>query len=805
MICFLKGKRVIRYSSAFFYLEVGLNRFGKQKLRDVRESIMLEWEYERKSFIINSIFIVSFMYFFYNCIRVVLLFYELRYISVFNIFFALGNIIMTLLPFGLWVVGSSEEFFFYKDRKRRLFYYCCINFFVVVIKYAVAMASFIVIPNILSIKPGEEITASMLIWTCRIMLALVVVLCFFLLKLNVWDFINTDVIMNKIMDFNIKQVYDDRDNRENLYDQRIIREINTGEIIPFLYEDRFTQQIIQGSSGTGKTSTGVNKIIWGDFVTKYNNQTKRWAEYQKMLKNNEAVLLPSSDGSINPEKIEAFPEYREKLENIRHKYMNCGHTIIGPDEDLANGCLKFCKKFGYKYYLCDPTTDDEGNHKPNFKGINPYHISNGLSYRRYIQEVPTVSSLVSDALKAVFEESGSTDVYFSGVNSTLTVHISNIIIAGMPYVENREAKLTDLRRILLDFSRIKPCLDAVIQHFGGEEDNEFAGDIDYVKTSMLGDEKLREKLHHEANGLRNTLDLLLQIPEIREALCSDDPIDFKEVIDEGGIVFVNYGYKYGKTVAKGFGLFYVMMFHNEIKKRDSDDKFLTPHFEIVDEFSMLMHSLWEETITWLRKYKLASTLCFQSNAQFEKNELTKYMGNVIQGVGQIIAYGRIDLKGGEILGNLAGKELVDVLQNTVSQNSMLSENPTYSESVRNTPTREAYIDVSELRNTDFLVVTVFTIHKGKTLPPQQGKMFFVTEKEMEKVKITNFKWDKYISNNENYLIDAPVSAETLQKNGISIGEYTFGENDDKVDEKEENEGNGAGNVGTPEDAFSQYL
>ena len=31
------------------------------------------------------------------------------------------------------------------------------------------------------------------------------------------------------------------------------------------------------------------------------------------------------------------------------------------------------------------------------------------------------------------------------------------------------------------------------------------------------------------------------------------------------------------------------------------------------------------------------------------------------------------------------------------------------------------------------------------------------------------------------------------------------ENDDKVDEKEENEGNGAGNVGTPEDAFSQYL
>ncbi len=149
------SKRQKSYQVLFclFYLEVGLNRFGKQKLRDVRESIMLEWEYERKSFIINSIFIVSFMYFFYNCIRVVLLFYELRYISVFNIFFALGNIIMTLLPFGLWVVGSSEEFFFYKDRKRRLFYYCCINFFVVVIKYAVAMASFIVIPNILSIKP----------------------------------------------------------------------------------------------------------------------------------------------------------------------------------------------------------------------------------------------------------------------------------------------------------------------------------------------------------------------------------------------------------------------------------------------------------------------------------------------------------------------------------------------------------------------------------------------------------------------------------------------------------------------------
>lgn len=763
---------------------------------DIKNEIMLEWKYSRKTFVYISLFLLSAVYSIHQLVQIIrmVMYLEFWKINIVNIFSGIFSVIMLLLPFVVWMISTTEEFFYYRRRKRMLFYYCFVNMTLAIVKYAVYGVSRVVIPQIMSFPVNDVLTGDILVWLARIVLITIVALVIAIIKINLFDFVRQDNVMAKVEDFNIKFVYDKDIDDDTQYNQKIIKDAETGEDVVFKYNDRFTHQIIEGASGTGKTSAAILKMVWGDFVTKYKNQVRRHSEYKKMIKAGEAFLIPDENGKINPEKIEAYSGFEDKLRDIKVKYLDCGYTAIGPDNDLCDKILKFADKFKFDYYIVDPETDDEGNYREHFKGINPYHISPGLSRYKYIEQVAMIAALVSEILKAVFDESGSTDPYFSGVNEAATVHISVVLMVGMPLVEGREAKITDLRYILYEFSRIKKYSDAVKKEYGIGNENPFNANVDYVEKSMLGEQKVREKLYGEATGLRNMLDRMLQLPNIKGALCSDDPIDFEEVLNEGKIVLVNYGVKYGATVAKGFGLFYVMMFHNQVIKRNPDDPALIPHFEIVDEFSMLMHSHWESVITWLRKYKLCFTAAFQSNSQFEKNDMTRYMGKVIQGVGQIITFGRLDGESSKIYSELSGKEEIDVKQTTVNQTSILSDNPSYQEGERVTRQREAYRDVSELRNLNFLEANVFTVRDAKVLPPILGKLYFVTKKEINRIKVKEEKWNDYVIDSDEFLANKPVSLERLSKEGIVVGELRvteqhYGENTENTEKKENNDNN----------------
>lgn len=744
---------------------------------DIKNEIELEWKYSRKTFIYKILYVLCGLYSVHQFIQIVRMVVYLDFwrIGIGNVFSGITSTVMLALPFIVWMFSTTEEFFYFRERKRMLFYYCFVNMTLVIVKYAVYGMSRIVLPTIMSFPENEVLTGTMLVWIGRLFLAMVAGVIIAAVKINIIDYVRQDDVIVKVEDFTIKSVYDKDIEDDTQYNQKIVKNAETGEDVVFKYKDRFTHQIIEGASGTGKTSAAILKMVWDDFVTKYKNQVRRHAEYQKMIKAGEAFLLPDDDGNINPEKIEAYPEFEDKLKEIKAKYLDCGYTAIGPDNDLCDKIIKFAERFNYEYYIVDPDTDDDGNFREHFKGINPYHISSGLSDYKYIEQVTMIAALVSEILKAVFDESGSTDPYFSGVNVAATVHISVIIMVAMPLVEDREAKLTDLRYVLYEFSRIKKYCEAVKKKYGADSNNPFFSSVDYVEKSMLGEQKIREKLYGEATGLRNMLDRMLQLPNIKEALCADEPIDFNEVLSEGKIVLVNYGVKYGATVAKGFGLFYVMMFHNQVIKRNPDDPTLIPHFEIVDEFSMLMHSHWESVITWMRKYKLCFTAAFQSNSQFDKNEMTRYMGKVIQGVGQIISFGRLDGESSKIYSELSGKEEVNVVQKTVSQTSILSDDPTYQESERVTRQREAYRDVSQLRNLNFLEANVYTVRDGKVLPPILGKLYFVTDKEINSIKIVHEEWNEYVADVGEFLKNEPVSDEKLRKEGIVLGELSVSE------------------------------
>lgn len=739
----------------------------KERINEIFNNLELYYRYEKKTFVIICLYAVMFINTFRIALESVFVIYNFNYFRL-HITSAVGiifNFLFVLAPFALWIAATSEEFFYFYKRKLNLFYFGFVNLVIVVIRYAVCITTSIVAPRILSVEPNEAWTAGMLVWSVRLIVILVAVIVGAILTVNLKRILSSRELKNNLMDFSYSRVIDARENKNYLYDQEICRDLKTGKVISFQYNDRFMHQFFQESSGTGKTTAALLKIIWYDLKQKKINQYKRYEEYVKMLEADEAFLL-RENGKIRPDNIRAYSGYGEKLKKIKETYPDLGYTIIAPDTDLQEKVIPFLKIFDFDYILCDPETNN-GKFKKNYKGINLLHITKGLSFNDMVESINQKANLAADVLHAVFEESGSTDVYFSGVNSSCTLNIGTVLIAAMPLIEKREATFEDLRYALNDF-KLEKYVNALEAKYGkGRNINPFDVNIQWIRTNIMGDTKLREKWVQESNGLRNIMDRLLGMPSIKQTLCAEDPIDFKKVLDNGEIVFLNYSLKNGKTIAKGFGLSYVMSFNDEIKKRNFND-FLIPHFVVVDEFSKLMHSCWKEVIAWHRKYRIAYTFSFPSNAQFMKNDFTRYMAEIIQCVGQMTVFGRTDANAGKIFGAISGKKAVDVIQDTVTQASLLSDNPAYSESQRITESREGYVDAAELRNRNFLEVTVYPIKNGNVFPPVLGKLNFLTEKEKNDIPEEYFNFEQYVMEEGAVLLNEPVDITTIN------GEYEFG-------------------------------
>ena len=673
-------------------------------------------------------------------------------VNILNAFSLITNLILCFLPFIVWTISTMEDAFYYHNKKLMLFYYCILNVMVIFSRYVMTVSEAFIVPIIFKYEPGKAITVGMLEWAARIIIGIIMILFWCLVCLNSFEYIRSDETTLAIIKFKITQVFDFRKNKENLYDQNIIEDSDTGRHISYLYEERFMHQSIVGASGTGKTSAAILRIIWEDLVKKKNNQIKRYKEYQEMLENGEAFL--AAEDIDNPDRIQPFPGYEQKVIDIKKKYPDCGYTCINPDSDLTDKVAKYCKMLGFDYDLCD-SEKINGKHKDNFRGINPYHIPDDVDPNDIPEEIATRSTLIADVLQSVFEESGTTNIYFTGVNKRFTTSVSTILMVGMPLVDHREPLLTDLLKVLNRFDRVKPYYEAVKSKYGTDESSPYYNVVDFIEVSMLGSAKTIEKNYNECNGLRNIIELLTSVPSVEEMICSRNPIDFKKVLDDGKISLLNYRLSKGKTVAKGVGLLYVMSFHNEVKRRDIYS-YLMPHFEIVDEFATLVHPCWEEPITIFRKYRVALTFAFQSMSQFSKNDTTKYLANITMGVGQLMLFGRTDGLTSEEYSKMAGKEKKNVMQETVNTNSIFSDNPTYGESVRSNPTREDYLDASDLSNTDFLEVHVFTVINGRTYPPIKGKLSFLTDLEIKKIPNEHIDFSPFIEMSDTILTNSPT-------------------------------------------------
>ena len=665
-----------------------------------------------------------------------------------------------------FIFSTNVEFFNFRRRKKA-------NLFVVILYMTmtvVAVLSFvyceIFLPIIFLIPINPDITKSMVVGLARLLYLLFLCIPAGLLLYEVTNAVYRAENWEGLDAFKIRKFLDLRKDKEFLYDLNIIRRMEDGKTYTIKESDRQRHMILNGVTGTGKTSSGLVPAVASDLDKKAHNEDYIKKELVKRM-------LVSSD--VHPNKgltdeefhIDEFwadsEEGKDFLLKLKEKAPSAGITVIAPNADFADAVYELAKVRGFKVNRVDPIpyNKDTGEMKEGFKGFNPLFISPNLSPFQRNLEIFRKSRMFSDVLQALYEQSGKSDQYFTSLNRNLTTTLSILILITYPWLNGgAQPDMTAVQEVINDFSMVQKYMYALakITGVGNDITRESQVTYDWLKKKKFGEYQFivsqiaddlmgpgRTKLEDQARGLRIIINEFLTEPLVRNVVCAKDCVDIDKCLEKGEITVVNYALELGMSIATGFGLFYCLSFNQAVLRRPGNEKSRLLHLYYCDELPVLLHKDMEPIFTLFRQFKVCFTCAFQTSSQFDRNEMTKYLKNVvISNCGHHILFGNCSKDDMDLYESLAGKELKFMEQETVSQTALSVADTSMSFSTRTTPQYENRMEGYRLRNKDFQEVTVFGVNSGDHVDPFDGKLSFLTKEQKEGKGRSYIDWSHFV-------------------------------------------------------------
>lgn len=689
-----------------------------------------------------------------------------------GIFILTSPILFLLLTVGaiiLFIFSTNYGKYNFWRRKKRNLVVVILYFLRVVVAICSQLYCQIFVPLIFMLPITRDITVGMVVWTARFFYAVCTMLPCLLLGYKIFSELFSAVNWYQIERFKLRKVVDMRKDKEFLYDLNIIRYMKSGKSYLIKQKDRQRHMLLNGVTGTGKTSSALVPAVAQDLDHKAHNE-----DYIKRELLGRIITV----GDIHPVKnmgnedfsVQNFyadtQEGREFIESLLKKAPSAGMTIIAPNADFSDAVYELATSRGFKVNRVDPkpADADTGEMKSGFKGFNPLYISPTLSPRQRKLEVFRKSRMFSDVLQALYDQSGKSDPYFSSLNRNLTTMLTILVLITFAKVnENEERKqpyATDIQEVINDFSCVRKYLLALAQIVGVAKDGDTVESVNaaWLNSKKFGEYQFivtqisydllgpgRADMEKQARGLRVIINEFLTDPLIRDVLCAENTVDLDRCLEEGQITVVNYALELGMSLATGFGLFFCLSFNQAVLRRPGNEDSRLYHFYYCDEFPVLMHRDMEQIFTLFRQYKVCFICAFQTFSQFNRNDITKFLKDVIiSNVGHHIIYGNCAPEEMELYEKLAGKELHFVEQTTISETAITLPDTSASFSTRITPTYENVLDGYMIRNKDFQEVTVLGINNGDHVDPFDGKLSFLSEKQRRGEPRCVIDWSTFV-------------------------------------------------------------
>lgn len=701
--------------------------------------------------------------------------------------------LLMMLSSGLFLWSTNYDRFNYWDRKKQDVMLGVLYLILFVMGILGKAYKMVILPVFFRIPISSYITKSMIVILSRISYLIVTLAPGIFLFSYFLQKSEEETTLQVLKEFKIRKLIDLREDKEFLYDLKIVCYMKSGRKYVIKEKDRQRHMLLSGVTGTGKTSSALIPAVVQDLNQKaYNEDYIQRKLLERLLSHRD--IHPIKDLKGQPFDVSAFyPETdaaKSYLDGVLKKAPSAGITVVAPNADFADAVYDLAGKRGFLVNRIDPIPVDPatGEKKPGFIGFNPLYLSPTLSTRQRKLEIFRKSRMFADVLQALYDQSGKSDPYFTSLNRNLTTMLTILILITYEKIHpGGQPRVTDIQEVINDFSCVRKYLLALAQIMGvdaglkdpgfvtsewlrGKEFGEYQFIVSQIAYDLLGTG--RTDMEKQARGLRVIINEFLTDPLIREVLCASETVDIDLCLSKGQITVVNYALELGLSLAIGFGLFFCLSFNQAVLRRPGNEGSRLPHFYYCDEMPVLLHRDMEQIFTLFRQYRVSFCCAFQTFSQFDRNEETKYLKKVmLSNAGHHIVYGHCSPEEMLLYEQLAGKEIRFDEQHTVSESALTSPDPHMSFSTRTTASLENVMDGYRMRNKDFQEVTVFGINHGDHIPPFDGKVSFLSEKEREGTRRCQIDWSMFVEEKKEDVTFHEVGMSQERENTKLVWEY----------------------------------
>ena len=670
-----------------------------------------------------------------------------------------------VLPMIVWAFSTAFDTYNYHNLKKFTFSLCVANWLLLMWNYfRIAILQGVKI-ILFSIPTSGVIKPHVIVWSTYAIAGGVLVVLLAFVAFRIYKNLKEPLMQRAIIRFRIKKIipYLPWGRRFN-YDLFILRNLQTGAKYIIYEADRRLHFKGVGSTGSGKTATLLKVSFERDLRQLVHNIDYLKKKVSKLLKKGLVVMNRNFDDvDFDMEYISAAEgrkkEKTEKeLKKLQEKVKIMGHTIMCPNEAFCNELYDLVKAKGLKVNRIDPCVGEDGEFKPDWIGFNPIYVPivPGETTEAYLFRVFTAARLYSDVNQAIFELSGKGDPYFTGLNRNISVSGAIIVIIGHPLLYPGEyATPEQVQKVINDFTAVKAYRDVVIDKYGipnpagiitkeigrAKVITELQFIIDRIDRDFLGPNA--PEINKQATGLRNIIDESLMNPRIRRILCAKETINLDRALEKGELTLVNFEISLGSD-STGFGMFFMISFIQAVLRRPGTLETRRPHEFAIDEAPMLFHPRIELSTTLFRQYNVSMMLFMQSLTQYDKNDMTRYLKNVLTGnCGHQIIFGRASLEEMRFYQELSGMTPEITESEQVRETALSDENTGMQFSHSSTLEEKETIAADDIRYREFLECTVLSTKDSTPVPPFLGKTHFLHRGYDPRMRRYRVDWSKY--------------------------------------------------------------
>lgn len=274
--------------------------------------------------------------------------------------------------------------------------------------------------------------------------------------------------------------------------------------------------------------------------------------------------------------------YQLLLQKKRGK--NLGLTVIEPKGDVAQLCHDVAAEMEMADVHIDPLKEDS-------------HRFNAME-----GDINSVIEATVIVLQSLF---GQQEEFFTNVQELATRYITKLL--KMLYGDGID--IMDVLMTLRNEERLGKELEKL------REQDPNSDVVEFFEQELLG--SLQEHYRKIVVGLRAQLENITSNALLQKVMTGQSDLDLDDHLAEGGILSVNTAMgEMGKS-GDTFGQFLMMHLQNATMRRPGTEKTRTPHYLIIDEFSLYVNPEIKRFLAVAAGYRVAGIVATQSLGDLE--------------------------------------------------------------------------------------------------------------------------------------------------------------------------------------------